>query len=140
MNTYQFGTNDPALAQRIHDLMNGGSPQAQATLPLPLPVATVIANAVPPAAPPAPPAPAAPPPAAPAAPPPAAPAAPAHGPAPEGWTIDHVRGALTTMAQNPAKGPAAVGALLAKYTGGAPDLKLVDPAQWPNLYSEATAG
>lgn len=143
MPAYTFGTNDPALAQRIMDLMNGGSPQAQATLPLPPPAATVIANAVPPAAPPAPPAPVAPPPAAPAAPaapPPAAPAAPAHGPAPEGWTIDHVRGALTTMAQNPAKGPAAVGALLAKYTGGAPDLKLVDPAQWPNLYSEATAG
>ncbi len=132
MNTYQFGTNDPALAQRILDLMNGGSPQAQASLPLP--------PAAPPAPPAAPAAPVAPP--APAAPPaaPAAPAAPAHGPAPEGWTIDHVRGALTTMAQNPAKGPAAVGALLSKYTGGAPDLKLVDPAQWPNLYAEATAG
>lgn len=134
MPAYTFGTNDPALAQRIMDLMNGGSPQAQAALPLPLP-------ATPPAAPPAA-SPVAPPaaPAAPAAPPPATPAAPAHGPAPEGWTIDHVRGALTTMAQNPAKGPAAVGALLSKYTGGAPDLKLVDPAQWPNLYAEATAG
>lgn len=137
MPAYSFGTNDPALAQRIMDLMNGGSPQAQAALPLPPPVApTPVVPAVP-AAPPAPVAPAAP-----VAPPVVAPpvaAAPAHGAAPEGWTIDHVRGALTAMAQNPAKGPAAVGALLSKYTGGAPDLKLVDPAQWPNLYSEATA-
>ncbi len=143
MPAYTFGTNDPALAQRIMDLMNGGTPQAQAALPLPLPAAPAPVVPAAPAAPPVVPAAPAAPPAAPVAPPVVAPpaaAAPAHGQTPEGWTIDHVRGALTAMAQNPAKGPAAVGTLLAKYTGGQPDLKLVDPAQWPNLYSEATAG
>ena len=129
MPAYTFGTNDRALALKIMDLMgtttNAPVP-GQAALPLAPPAAAP--------APAAPPAPVAPPVA--AAPP--TPAAPAHGPAPEGWTIDHVRSALTTMAQS--KGPAAVGALLSKYTDGAPDLKLVDPAQWPNLYAEATAG
>ena len=139
-NRFTFGTDDPVLAQNIMNLMTGGpvqiegvgsvAPPTPATAP-----ALTMAVPQPPVvtAPPA--APAAPTPAPAPTPPPAAQPA---GDAPPGWTIDHVRGAAQALAQNPAKGgPAALKALLQKF--GAKAISDLDPARWPEFYSEATA-
>jgi len=46
----------------------------------------------------------------------------------EGWTIEHVRHALTTLAQNPTKGPAAVKAILDEF--GVSQVPQLNPATW----------
>ena len=143
-NTFTFSTEDAALAAKIAALMSGGPSAPAVAPPAPAPVAAAPAPA-PVVAPPAPApvaAPPAPPAAAPVAPPaPAAAPAPAaqqqHGAPPPGWTIQHVQSAMQALGTNPAKGPAAVKAILEQF--GVKKVTEVDPARWPELYAAATA-
>lgn len=132
-NQFTFTTSNPTLAASIMALMNGNAP-VQASAPV---TAAPAAPVVPPAAPAAPAAPATPP-AAPAAPTAPVAAAQPHGQAPEGWTIQHITGALAALGQNAAKGgPAAVAQILSDY--GAKQVSQLDPAKWPEIYARATA-
>lgn len=150
MFKHVFETNDHDLFLKIMTFVNSGAQIAAAVAPIGSPAANVASVVAAVTAPPAPPAnaisvvPAAPlPPPPPVVAPPAPPAPPAapvvqHGPAPEGWTIDHVRGAATTLAQTPAKGgPGKVKEIFAQF--GAKKIDEVDPARWPELYALLTA-
>jgi hypothetical protein len=144
-NTFTFTTDDPNIAQQalvLFGAMAGPvvakvqpATTATAVAAPPPPPAAAAAAPVPPPAPVAPPAAPPPPPAAPT--PPPAPA-PVQQAAPEGWTLEHVTGALRALAGNPAKGgPSAVAAILTKY--GAKTASALNPAQWPQVYADATA-
>ena len=153
MHKWTFETSDLALAQKLHGLVVhhvGTAPGAMASDPVTAPVVETPSQVFPPnpalvAPPAAPPMPVAPPvappitpPAAPAAPVAAPPAAPAHGQAPPGWIIDHVKGAAEAFTKDPSKGgPAAMKAILDQF--GAKRITGVDPARWPDLYNALIA-
>lgn len=127
--TYSITTDDKALYDKLVAALNGTSAPAAtpvAAAPAPAPVAAPVAAPAP--------TPVAPAPAPVAAPAPAPAAAPQGQPQP-GWTIEHVRHALTGLAQNPAKGPAAVAAVLQKF--GVSTINELNPAVWHEVYAAA---
>jgi hypothetical protein len=130
MYKYAIFVDNLALFQKLSALVEN-EPGVYQPSAAPVPP-SAPGQVLPPAGPPAPPAA----PAAPAAPPPPpANTAPKGQPKP-GWTIDHVKHALNTLAQRPGAGAAAVQAILTKY--GAATVADIDPAQWDVIYNEVS--